>query len=249
MDRTRELPIQDFEGMVLELRQGLDACLYHAAYVKVYADTGAMRLAGSKRAPAATKPLSQPEREMLKEDAIVFRAHFAGVLWQLHHLAELLCTAYRRCKQEGIVTRERYDALVKALDGDPIVGEIEKYRNLSHQFAGVIVALHDEATDAFRGHVLPDLDAKDPQQRAPLNEVEIQKALKEWELNMKLEEYCSHLAGYCEGLFRIIDTKYKTTVIPRSTGFRVTVPHTYQGDLLEGSKDVIYMRVDGSVVP
>ena len=36
-------------------------------------------------------------------------------------LSELLCTAYRRCKQEGIVTKERHDELVKALDDDPIV--------------------------------------------------------------------------------------------------------------------------------
>jgi hypothetical protein len=117
---------------------------------------------------------------------------------------------------------------------------------MSHQFAGVIVTLHD-ANDAFRGHVLPDLGAKDPEQRAPLDEAEIQKALKEWELNMKLEEYCNKLGGYCEGLFKIIDTKYKTTVIPRSTGFSVTVPHSYRGNL--PSRDVVHIRVDGSVVP
>jgi hypothetical protein len=248
MDRTNLLPAQDFQGMVFELRQGLDACLYHEAYVRVYADTGAMRLAGSKRAPAAIQPLSQPERKGLQEDATVFRAHFAGVLWQLHHLTELLCTAYRRCKQEDIVTKEQHDKLVKAIDADPIVNEIEKYRNMSHQFAGVIVTLHD-GNDAFRGHVFPDLDAEDPDQRAALDEAEIQKELKERELNMKLEAYCNNLAGYCEGLFRVIDAKYKTTVIPRSTGFPVTVPYSYQGNLPEGSKCVIYVKIDGSAMP
>jgi len=248
MNRVRSLPIQDFDGMVDEVWHTLNVCLYHAEYVRVYADTGAMRLLGSKRAHAAAQLLSQAEREMLREDAIVFRAHFAGVLWQLRHLAELLRTAYRRCKQEGIVTKGRHDELVKALHDDPTVNEIQEYRNLSHQFAGVIVTLHD-GNDAFRGHVFPDLDAEDPDQRAALDEAEIQKELKERELNMKLEAYCNNLAGYCEGLFRVIDAKYKTTVIPRSTGFPVTVPYSYQGNLPEGSKCVIYVKIDGSAMP
>jgi hypothetical protein len=113
---------------------------------------------------------------------LVFRAHFAGVLWQLHHLAdELVRLAYRRCYQEGIVTKERCDALVKALDEDPLLQEIRDYRNLSHQFAGVIMTLHDGATDAFIAHVLPPLDVQAPAQKATLNEQEIQKDVKERE--------------------------------------------------------------------
>src|SRR5271154_1330570 len=127
MDRISSFPIQDFDGMVAEVWHTLNVCLYHAAYVRVYADTGAMRLVGSKRAHAATQPLSQTERDMLQEDALVFRAHFASVLWQLRHLAELLCAAYRRCKREGIVTKERYGELVRALNDDPIVNEIQEY--------------------------------------------------------------------------------------------------------------------------
>src|SRR5208283_886086 len=119
MDRTSSFPQQDFEGMTFEIWQTLDICLYHAAYIKIYADTVAMRLAGSKRSHAVTEGLTQTEREALQEDAMVFRAHFGGVLWQLHHLAdELLRCAYRRCKQEGIVTEKRHDELVKALDED-----------------------------------------------------------------------------------------------------------------------------------
>jgi hypothetical protein len=87
MDRISSFPIQDFDGMVAEVWHTLNVCLYHAAYVKVYADTGAMRLAGSKRARTAIQPLSQAEREMLQEDAIVFRAHFAGVLWNFDILS------------------------------------------------------------------------------------------------------------------------------------------------------------------
>ena len=82
---------------------------------------------------------------------------------------------------------------------------------------------------AFIAHVFPPLDAKAPEQRAPLDEVEIQKALQERELNMKLEGYCNHLAGYCEGLFRIIEANHKTAVIPRSQGFLVTVPIPIKG--------------------
>lgn len=226
--------------MVAEVWQALNVCLYHAAYVRVYADTGAMRLVGSKRAHAATRSLSQGEREMLQEDELIFRAHFASALWQFHHLAELLCTAYKRCKQEGTVTKDRYDELVQVLNDDPIVDEIQGYRNLSHQSAGVIVTLHGP-TDAFIAHVLPPLDAKSPEQRAPLDEAEIQKEVHERELNMKLEAYCNHLAGYCEGLFRIMDAKYKTAVIPRSQGFLVTVPHSYQGQLPQLSQ-AIYVK-------
>ena len=200
---------------------------------------------GSKRAHAPTQPLSQAEREMLQEDAIVFRAHFAGVLWQLRHLVEFLGTAYKRCKQEGIVTEERRDELVKALDDDPIVTEIQEYRNLAHQFSGVIVTLHDGSTDAFIAHILPPLDAKAPEQRAPLDEAEIQKAVRERELNMKLEAYCNHLAGYCQGLFRIIEANHTMAAIPRSQGFLITVPHSYQGQLPQ-LPQAIYVKAVGS---
>jgi hypothetical protein len=243
MDRNSSLPIQDFGGMVAEVWQTLNICLYHAAYVKVYADTEAMRSAGSKIAHSATQPLSQAEA--LQEDVIVFRAHFASVLWQLRHLAELLCTAYKRCKQEGIVTKERHDELAKTIEDDQILNEIQAYRNLSHQFAGVIVTLYGY-TDAFIAHTLPPLDAKGPEQRAPLDEAEIQEAVRERELNMKLEAYCNHVAGYCEGLFRIIDAKYKMTMIPRSYGFLVTVPHSYQGQLPQ-LPQAIYVRLVGSL--
>jgi hypothetical protein len=245
MDRISSFPIQDFEGMVAEVWQTLNVCLYHAACVRVYADTGVMRLAGSKRAHAATQTLSQAERELLQEDAIVFRAHFAGVLWQLRHLVELLGKAYKHCEQESIVTAEQRGTLAKALKDDPIVEEIREYRNLSHQFSGVVITIHD-ATDAFIAHVFPPLDAKAPEQRAPLDEMEIQKAVQERELNMKLEAYCNHLGGYCEGLFMIIDAKHKTAVIPRSHGFLVTVPHSYQGKLPEGANGVIYLKAVGS---
>src|SRR5712691_9173169 len=123
MDRTSSFPIQDFDGMVAEVWHTLNVCFYHAAYVRVYADTGAMRLAGSKRAHAATQPLSQAERELLQEDAIVFRAHFAGVLWQLRHLVELLGKAYKHCEKESIVTAEQRAKLAEALEDDPIVEE------------------------------------------------------------------------------------------------------------------------------
>jgi len=245
MDRIGSLPIQDFDGMVAEVWHTLNVCLYHAAYVRVYANTGAMRLAGSKRAHAGTQPLSPDEREMLQEDTLVFRAHFASVLWQFRHLSELLCTTYRRCKQEGIVTKERHDELVKALAADPMVSEIRSYRNLSHQFSGVVVTIHDPS-DAFVAHVFPALDAKAPQHRAPLDEVGIQNAVQERELNMKLEAYCNHLGGYCEGLFRVIEVTRKVAVIPRSQGFLVTVPHSYQGKLPQGANEVIYVKAVGS---
>jgi hypothetical protein len=244
MDRKNSLPAQDFGGMVAELWHTLNVCIYHTAYVRVYADTGANRLIGSKRTHTAVQPLSQAERDMLQEDQLVFRAHFASALWQLHHIAELLCTAYKRCKQENIVTNERYDELVKALNDDPIINEIQEYRNMSHQFAGVYIALHD-SNDAFIAHVLPPLDAKSPEQRAPLNETEVGKAVQERELNMKLETYCNHLGGYCERLFKTIDAKYKMTVIPRSHGFAVTVPHSYKGELPE-LPQAIYIKAVGS---
>ncbi len=102
MDRTSSFPKQDFEGMVLEIWSGLDICLYHAAYVRTYADSAAMRLAGSRRRETTLQQMSQADRDLLQEDVLVFRAHFAGVLWQLHHVTdELIRLAYRRCYQEG----------------------------------------------------------------------------------------------------------------------------------------------------
>ncbi|HLV96122.1 MAG TPA: hypothetical protein VKS44_13095 [Candidatus Acidoferrales bacterium] len=249
MDRTSSFPTQDFQGMVLELWQALDTCLYHAAYVRIYANTVAMHLAGSTRCDAVTQTMSPAEREHLQEDAIVFRAHFAGVLWQFGHLAELVRKAYRRCKQEGIVTKERHNELVRVLDDNPVVNEVQEYRNLSHEFAGVIVTLHDGSTDAFIAHVFPPLGVQAPEQCASLDEQEIQKAVQERELNTKLETYCNQLAGCCEGLFRIIDAQHQMTVIPRSLGFLVTVPHSYQGNLPEGTTDAIYVRVVGSTTP
>jgi hypothetical protein len=245
MDRVSSFPIQDFDGMVAEVWHTLNVCLYHIAYVRVYADTGAMRLAGSKRAHAAIQPLSQDERGMLQEDAIVFRAHFAGALWQLRHLVELLGKAYKLCEKEGIVTAEQRAKLAQTLADDPIVEEIRVYRNLSHEFSGVVITIHDGA-EAFIAHVFPPLDAKVPEQRAPLDEAEIQKAVQERELNMKLEAYCNHLAGYCEGLFRIIEANHKMAVIPRSQGFLVTVPHSYRGGLPQGANGVIYVKAVGS---
>jgi len=244
MDRERLLPVQDFDGMVAEVWQTLHFCLYHQAYVRVYADTGAMHTAGRDLLHTLSPPLSQGEREMLQEDTLVFRAHFAGILWQLRHLSELVCTAYRRCKQEKIVTKDQHDELVRVLDDDPIVEEIRKYRNMSHEFAGVVVTFHD-GSDRFIAHVLPPLDAKSPEQHAALDEAELRKAVQERELNMKLEAYCNHLAGYCEGLFTIIEAKHKMALIPRSQGFLVTVPHTYRGQLPQ-SPQAIYMKAVGS---
>jgi len=248
VERTSSFPKEDFEGMATEIWHGLNVCLYHAAHVRIYANTSAMRLAGSKRRQTVLQQMSQTDRDSLQEDVVVFRAHFAGVLWQLHHLAdELVRLAYRRCLQEGIVTKERYDALVKSLDDDPTLKEIREYRNLSHQLAGVIVTHHDHS-DAFIAHVFPPLDGQRPegnQQEVSLNEPGIQ----ERELNTKLQTYCNHLGGYCEGLFKIIDAKYGKTVLPRSRGFVVTIPHSYQGELPEGAIETIYVRVDGSTVP
>jgi hypothetical protein len=169
MDRTGSFPKQDFEGMVCEIWSGLDICLYHAAYVRTYADSTAMRLAGSRRRETILQQMPQADRHYLQEDVIVFRAHFAGVLWQLHNLAdELVRLAYKRCYQEGIVTKDRYDALVKALNDNPLLKEIRDYRNLSHQFAGVVMTLHDGTTHAFIAHVLPPLDAQAPAQQAAI---------------------------------------------------------------------------------
>jgi len=247
MDRTSSFPKQDFEGVVCEIWSGLDICLYHAAYVRTYADSTAMRLAGSRRRETILEQMSQADRDFLQEDVLVFRAHFAGVLWQLHHPAdELVRLAYKRCYQEGIVTKERYDALVKAIDDDPLLEQIRDYRNLSHQFAGVVVTLHDGTTDAFIAHVLPPLDVQAPVQRAAVDEQEIRKDVKERELNTKLQSLCDHVSGYCEGLFRIIDAKYKMAVIPRSHGFVVTIPHSYQGQLPEGAKETVYVKAVGS---
>jgi hypothetical protein len=247
MDRTSSFPKEDFEGMVCEIWSGLDICLYHAAYVRTYADSTAMRLAGSKRRETILQKMSQADRDFLQEDVIVFRAHFAGVLWQLHHVAdELVRLAYKRCSQEGIVTTERYDALVKALDDDPLPKEIRGYRNLSHQFAGVIVTMHDGTNDAFIAHVLPPLDVQASAQQVVLDEQEIREDIKERELNMKLQSYCDHVSGYCEGLFRIVDAKYKMAVMPRSHGFLVTIPHSYQGQLPEGAKKTVYVKAVGS---
>ena len=73
--------------------------------------------------------MSQTDREFLQENMIVFRAHLAGVLWQVGHLAdELVRLADRRCYQHDIVTKQWYDELVKSLDDDPLLKEIRDYR-------------------------------------------------------------------------------------------------------------------------
>jgi hypothetical protein len=200
-----------------------------------------------RRRETILQQMPQADRDYLQEDVIVFRAHFAGVLWQLHHLAdELVRLAYKRCYQEGIVTKDRYDALVKALDDDPLLKEIRDYRNLSHQFAGVVMTLHDGTTHAFIAHVLPPLDVQAPAQQAAINDQEIRKDMEEREPNKKFQSYCDHVSGYCEGLFRIVDAKHKMTVIPRSHGFLVTIPHSYQGELPEGAKETVYVKAVGS---
>jgi len=89
---------------------------------------------------------------------------------------------------------------------------------------------------------LAALDVQAPAQQAALNEQEIRKDVKERELNMKFQSYCDHVSGYCDGLFRTIDTKYKMAVIPRSHGFLVTIPHSYQGQLPEGAKETVYVK-------
>jgi hypothetical protein len=86
-----------------------------------------------------------------------------------------------------------------------------------------------------------------PAPQADLDEQQIRKDVKERELNTKLQSYCDHVSGYCEGLFRIIDAKYKMAVIPRSHGLLVTIPHSYQGQLPEGAKETIYVKAVGSV--
>jgi len=158
MDRTSSFPKQDFEGMVCEIWSGLDICLYHAAYVRTYADSTAMRLAGSRRRETILQQMSQADRDFLQEDVLVFRAHFAGVLWQLHHLAdELVRLAYKRCYQEGIVTKEGYDALVKAIDDDPLLKEIRDYRNLwEQQFPLVLPQPHRRRQEKVDGLPEPD---------------------------------------------------------------------------------------------
>jgi hypothetical protein len=241
-NKAANFPREDFQGLILEIWQSLGGCFYHAGYVKVYANTHAMHISGSKRRLQIIEAMSASEREQLQEDLIIFRSHFAAVLWQLCHLAhELIPLAYRRLKQEGVITPQEYETLCKAHEDDPIVKEIREYRNLSHQQAGVIVTVHD-ATDAFVGHFFPPLDANSPAHReeVSLSDPDLQKR----ELDAKLHAYCVHVGGYCEGLFRVIDAKLGKTVLPRARGFSVTVPYSYQGQLPKGAKDVIYVRVN-----
>jgi hypothetical protein len=63
MDQTSSFPKQDFEGMVLEIWSGLDICLYHTAYVRTYADSTAMRFAGSRRRETILQRMSQTDRD------------------------------------------------------------------------------------------------------------------------------------------------------------------------------------------
>jgi hypothetical protein len=45
---------------------------------------------------------------------------------------------------------------------------------------------------------------------------------------------------------RIVDAKYKMAVMPRSHGFLVTIPHSYQGQLPEGAKETVHVKAVGS---
>src|SRR5215813_3927801 len=216
MDRINEFPKQEFDDLICELWSGLNTSLYHKAYVDVYANTVAMQEVGSRLFQTVGRAeTSQEKLNQRQEDLIVFRAHFAGVLWQLNHLGnELLRKAYRIGKQEGIIKDTSYTELMKALDDDPIPEEILKYRNMSHQFAGVIVTVHDSQTHAFVAHVLPPLGnnaATEEMKDRPFDEEQ-----RERELGLKLNSYVNHIAGYCEGLFRVVDERYQREVFPRT---------------------------------
>jgi hypothetical protein len=239
MQRTKDFPRADFEGTACEIWQGLNASFYHMAYVKTYADTIAMHTAGSNCKQEIIEAMSETERDCLQEDLVIFRAHFAAYLWQLCHLRELVRESYRRLKEETVISQSRYDTLLAAIDADPIVEEIREYRNMSHQRAGVIVTLHDTKTNQFQGHFFPPLHETAPTQK---KEVSVDDELRERELNMKLNTFYGNMAGYCQGLFKIIDAKYNARVLTRTQGFSVTVPYSYNGKLPEGAKDVIYVR-------
>jgi hypothetical protein len=43
-----------------------------------------------------------------------------------------------------------------------------------------------------------------------------------------------------------LNSNHKTAVIPRSQGFLVTDPHSYQGGLPQGANGVIYVKAVGS---
>jgi hypothetical protein len=248
MSRDKSLPTLDFLGSVTEIWHALDRCLYHFAYLKIYADTAAMKAVGSKRRREIALGLSETQRDEFQQDVTIFRAHFAGVFWQLNHLAnELLAGTYRRCKEDGVVTKEQFDAFLKALDEDSVLKEILAYRNMSHEYAGVIATLHDSVTDEFIAHVIPPLDVKNPESRkeVALDGPEIQ----ERELNTKLKAYCDHVAGFCERLFKMIEAKYGKIMLSRSRKFLVTIPHSYQGQLPEGAKGVLYMQANSTITP
>ena len=248
MSRDKSLPQQDFDGSVAEVWHTLDRCRYHLAYVQTYPNSAAMKMVGSKRLPQIARALSDTQRDELQQDVTVFRAHFAGVFWQLNHLAnELLKGAYRRCKEEGLLTEQEWDALVTVLDQDPVLKEILTYRNMSHEAAGVVVTLHDTASDAFIAHLLPPPDVKDPQPRTvvALDDPEI----KRQELNTRLHAYCEHVAKYCEGLFQKIEAKRGKIPFSRSRKFMVTIPHSYEGQLPEGAKGALYIQTNSTITP
>ena len=54
--------------MICEIWSRLDICLYHAAYVRTYAGSTAMRLAGSRRRETILEQMSQADRDFLQED-------------------------------------------------------------------------------------------------------------------------------------------------------------------------------------
>lgn len=231
--------------MVCEIWQGMDACLYHAAHINVYAQTFAAQIAGSTKA-AQLQTFQQEDKNRLQEDLVVFRANLAGFLWQMSHLIELIKTAYKRCKEASIIDAAQQDQLVFECENDSVLNEIIKYRNLSHQFAGVIITIHDGVTHEFVAHVLPALDGSDmryEKQERPLDVNEI----KNRELATRVQVYCNHLGGYCERLFRLLEAVFGADVFPRSRGVLVPIPHSYLGDIPEGATNLLYWQIKGEI--
>jgi len=241
------LPPQGVEGVACEIWQNLDMCLYHSAYVRVYANTVAMRTVGNKQSRPKLALLPPKDRDALQEDVITFRAHFAGLFWQLNHMRELLNGVYNRCVEEGIMTAEQRDVLKKKLEDDPVLQEIREYRNFSHEFAGVVTVCHEARPDGkhvFMFHFLPPRKGQ-PAVPEIMNDAEIALA-HERELLMKVQLYCNRICGICEGVFRYMDAKYGTVLFPRSRGFQITIPRSYLGQVPDGgATGTLYMQIDG----
>lgn len=244
----RRFPKQDLLGMISEIWQGLDHSLHHSAYLQTYSNSYAIQTVGSRHYMTKVHPtMPQDIRNQIQEDLTTFRVHLAGTFWQLDHLAnELVPAAYKLCLKEGVLTRDQYDQLMDRLESDALLKEISERRNLSHQFAGVVVNLFDSQTNTLIASLLPDLDGVDVAlnlQDRPLTPEETEEMRKR-ELHTKLAECFGHVTGICEGLFRYIDAKYGTQVFPRSAGFLVTIPHSYLGQIPEGAAGAIYVKVE-----